>query len=601
MQTKLKTILLVEDDTITAAIETKGLEQVGYRVVRADSGEAAMELIDKAGKHIDLILMDIDLGSGMDGTETAKKILENHDLPILFLSAHTEKEIVAKTETITNYGYVVKNSSFPVLDASIKMAFKLFDAQKTSRLKEQSLYESETRYRNLVENVNGIVYSYSTTRGALFWSPQTERILGFSSEDLVRNPSIWHDSIHPDDLPEVNSMIDGFAEGKSFKVEYRIKDSLGEWHWFLDQSTSRRDEGEEIIIYGTASDITRSKQDSKNLEDANKRLSGILEGTHAGTWEWNVQTGETVFNDVWAAILGYTLEELSPVSIKTWETLAHPGDLALSGALLERHFRGEIPYYDCECRMRHKDGRWVWVQDRGKVIEQDAEGKPLMMFGTHTDITERKMSEEKITKLLAEKDLILKEVHHRIKNNMNTMEGILKLQLLSQTNIKVIGTLQETIGRMVSMKVLYERLYRSNNFMELSLKDYLGSLVAEIIAIYSGKTAAKAELELEAVYLDAKTLSTLGIIVNELVTNSMTHAFGRSSDGIIRMGAKSDGKRLYLSYGDNGAGMPEDSPRAKSGGFGMQLIERLAEQLSGTFERARGAGEGTEFLLTFSL
>jgi PAS domain S-box-containing protein len=86
------------------------------------------------------------------------------------------------------------------------------------------------------------------------------------------------------------------------------------------------------------------------------KLKNFIECSRLGTWEWNVQTGETVFNEIWAQIIGYTLEELTPVSIKTWETLAHPDDLIKSGEMLEQHFAGNIPYYDIECRMKHKDG-----------------------------------------------------------------------------------------------------------------------------------------------------------------------------------------------------------------------------------------------------
>ena len=111
------------------------------------------------------------------------------------------------------------------------------------------------------------------------------------------------------------------------------------------------------------------------------RLESIIKGTHIGTWEWNVQTGETVINETWANIMGYSISELEPVSIKTWEDLAHPDDLKRSGDQLERHFTGELPYYDCECRMKHKDGHWVWVHDRGSVITRTGDGKPLMMFG----------------------------------------------------------------------------------------------------------------------------------------------------------------------------------------------------------------------------
>ncbi len=131
----------------------------------------------------------------------------------------------------------------------------------------------------------------------------------------------------------------------------------------------------------------------KSLRDESWRTESIIEETHIGTWEWNVQTGETAFNEVWAQIIGYTLEELAPVSIKTWEKFVHPEDLKRSSELLERHFAGELPYYDCECRMRHKNGLWVWVHDRGRVVTRTNDGKPLMMFGTHFDITERKSAE----------------------------------------------------------------------------------------------------------------------------------------------------------------------------------------------------------------
>ncbi|MEI6293447.1 MAG: PAS domain S-box protein [Methanomicrobiales archaeon] len=135
------------------------------------------------------------------------------------------------------------------------------------------------------------------------------------------------------------------------------------------------------------------KQAEDALENEKRRLASIIEGTRAGTWEWNVQTGETIFNERWAGIIGYTLAEISPVSIETWKKYAHPDDLQKSGELLERHFRRESEWYECESRMKHKNGDWVWVLDRGKVASWTGEGKPLWMFGTHQDITERKHSE----------------------------------------------------------------------------------------------------------------------------------------------------------------------------------------------------------------
>jgi diguanylate cyclase (GGDEF)-like protein/PAS domain S-box-containing protein len=141
-------------------------------------------------------------------------------------------------------------------------------------------------------------------------------------------------------------------------------------------------------------DISERKQKEQTLREAKWRLESIIEGTQAGTWEWNVQTGETVFNEKWAQIVGYTLAELAPISIKTWERLFHPDDLLQSNELLAQHFAGELPYYDYESRMKHKDGHWVWVHDRGRLVTRSADGRPALMFGTHIDITQHKQTEE---------------------------------------------------------------------------------------------------------------------------------------------------------------------------------------------------------------
>lgn len=130
-----------------------------------------------------------------------------------------------------------------------------------------------------------------------------------------------------------------------------------------------------------------------DLREERKRLAGIIEGTGAGTWEWNVQTGETRFNERWAEIIGQTLESLGKTSIDTWLKFAHPEDLAKSGAALTEHFEGRTSMYECEARMRHRDGSWVWVLDRGRVLTWTPEGKPEWMFGTHLDITSRKNME----------------------------------------------------------------------------------------------------------------------------------------------------------------------------------------------------------------
>lgn len=164
----------------------------------------------------------------------------------------------------------------------------------------------------------------------------------------------------------------------------------------LAMSKHQPDPSDEIlqnIAFLLAVSIRRKRAEEALLLEQ-WRLESNIEGTHVGTWEWNVQTGETVFNEQWAEIIGYTLDELKPLNISVWEKYAHPDDLKQSNSLLQRHFSDELPYYNCECRMKHKDGSWVWIHDRGRVITRTEDGKPLMMYGTHSDITERKQAEQ---------------------------------------------------------------------------------------------------------------------------------------------------------------------------------------------------------------
>jgi len=149
MNEKQKTLLLVEDEAIIAAMETEQLKRYGYNVISANSGEKAIETF-KNNDSIDLILMDINLGKGIDGTEAGEIILKEKEVPIVFLSSHTEPEVIEKTEKITSYGYIVKNSEDTVIIASIKMAFKLFESKKKELEKEKDILINQKRLESII-------------------------------------------------------------------------------------------------------------------------------------------------------------------------------------------------------------------------------------------------------------------------------------------------------------------------------------------------------------------------------------------------------------------------------------------------------------------
>ena len=198
--------------------------------------------------------------------------------------------------------------------------------------------------------------------------------------------------------------------GYSHNCELRLIRRNGTTLWALLDISTTQDADDMILYLVMVSEITERKQAEIEKEER-ERLTNILEGTNAGNWEWNVQTGQTVFNERWAQIIGYTLKEISPVSIKTWERFIHPEDLKKSNEQLEKVFNRKSEYYDIECRMKHKDGSWVWIQDRGKIISWTSHGEPLLMAGTHTDISVQKKLVEELLNNKNKLDLVLNSVH----------------------------------------------------------------------------------------------------------------------------------------------------------------------------------------------
>ncbi len=158
-------------------------------------------------------------------------------------------------------------------------------------------------------------------------------------------------------------------------------------------ASNQRLQAEKKVVLNLNRNLSKTET---SLRHQSQRLGEVIWGANIATWDWEVQTGALVINDRSATIVGYTLEELAPISLDTWDKLMHPDDGKLSGDLLARACSGDLEFYECEVRMRHKDGHWIWVLDRGRVVEWAADDKALRMAGTHLDITERKQSEEKL-------------------------------------------------------------------------------------------------------------------------------------------------------------------------------------------------------------
>ena len=269
---------------------------------------------------------------------------------------------------------------------------------------EKKAINSSRLLKELTNHIPGVTYQYQYFPDGTACFPYASEhiwdIYEVTPEEVQKDSTKVLSRLHPEDAERVaESIVESYKTLNYWECEYRVLLPERGERWLWGQATPRKQPDGSVIWHGYITDITRKKRMEEELELERFRLENTIRGTHVGTWEWNVQTGEALFNELWATILGYSLEEISPVTIETWMKFTHPDDLEKSGELLEKHFSGELEFYECEARMKHRDGHWIWVLDRGKVITRTGEGKPLLMMGTHQEITERKMAQETLEKL----------------------------------------------------------------------------------------------------------------------------------------------------------------------------------------------------------
>ena len=350
-----------------------------------------------------------------------------------------------------------------------------------------------------------------------------------------------------------------------------------------------------LVVVGR--DITERDHAERKL----RLLAQTIASTRDGVAITDLKSVMLFVNDAFLKIYGYTEEELlgNPmVMLYAADPQGAKADEVLS-ATLGGGWYGEVGH-------RRKDGSSFPVELLTSVVRND-EGDPVALVGISRDITERKRAEEQIRTSLREKEVLLKEIHHRVKNNLQIVSSLLSLQSEHIADPDTLRLFKESQDRVKSMALIHEKLYQSSNLAAVNFAEYLRELAAHLFRSHGGaKRGVMFELVADDVSLGLDKAIPCGIIVNELISNCLKYAFPDGRKGKVRVGLRLDDSRLVtLTVSDNGVGVPAGLDFRNTDSLGLQLVSLLAVQLKGKISMAVGgngsaASEGTEFTIVFS-
>ena len=455
--------------------------------------------------------------------------------------------------------------------------------------------KSEEKHRALVEGISHIIFTTDTKGRFTYVSPVIRQVLGYSATELIGK--YFYTLVPSEERHILGEKFKEAQQGILTPNDFRMVDKSGTIHWGRIIAQPLIEGEKNTGITGLIGDITDLKHSEQALRESEEKLNLAIEGSGVGLWDWRVQTGEMVINDRWAHILGYTAQELSPVTIDTWRSLTNPDDQKKSDELFLKHFTGETADFACESRMKHKDGHWVWVLDRGMVTEWDKTGKPVRMTGTHLNISERKSAEEALRQVNRKLNLLSSLTRHDILNKVSVLLGYLdKAKALAQDTALLdyldrMDTSTKAIGKLVKFTRDYKDL-GINPPRWITLKECMNKVTEWIDPNAIRLTLDVGEWE---IYADPQ----VNRVFKNIFENAAIH--GRTVTEIVVKCTKND-RGLDVSIGDNGIGIPQELKKEifepgmmQNRGLGLFLAKEILSITGLTIEETGVPGNGARF------
>jgi PAS domain S-box-containing protein len=628
-------ILIVEDERIVAKGLARTLENLGYRVAAiVSSGEAAVQTAEEVWP--DLVLMDIMLEGPMNGIEAARRINSLFRIPVVYLSAHANKKLLEQAKVTQPYGYLSKPFSQQELSGTIVTA--LYKHSIDMRLKR-----SEERFRQIYDKAPVMMHSVDDRGIVRSVNDRWLDTLGYQRGEVI---GMGIDFIMtPESGNKFRAGLPAFwKEGKGANLRYRymrkdrsIADALLDSVVVHDPVWGRviLSVTRDITLYRGVDTATDEPEDIernvRNIHDdpelpVFERSTELLEANRSKSEEismgrgieeaqceseqrfrdlvdllpqivFEVDTGRklTFVNRGGLEATGYNSEDIA----ETPNVLEYfiPEHREAAGNDLVRALDGER-ISGHEYSIRKKDGNIVSVVTYASPIVRD--GRTVGVRGVAVDITDRTRAEDQLKDALAEKEIMIREIHHRVKNNLQVLSSMMQIQsyyLGDKSANEVFAAMEK---RVRAMATAHEHLHGSPGKMAIDVHHYIHGLIDPLLRHY-GSYSAPVEfcIDCEDASWDIDTAVVCGLLLNELVTNCLKHAFPGQREGRINIGLQVvEDRGFVLEVGDNGVGIPDHVDMAHPESLGLELVQILTDQLHGTVEIARN--RGTRFTIRFS-
>jgi len=486
---------------------------------------------------------------------------------------------------------------FPIMDESGQIIRLVYCSDDITERKQagEALKQSQRLNDSIMVSTRSLVYIFDLVHKKITYAnTDVARVLGYSQDDIFSMGASFLDKmIHPDDLTTIFGYLDRWqtvSDSDILSSEWRLRDKNGRYHWFYSRDTvyKRSNHGDVVEIMGVAQDITEKKLAEQALRASEARLKTTVESLPFEFFALD-ENGYYILQNAICKKHGGDVIGKRPGDVAPNDKLRH-----LWNENNRKAYSGETVEGDVSYKVK---GKTVYMHN---IISPVLDGDRVCgIVGVNIDITQRVMAAQQIQKDLAEKEALLKEIFHRVKNNLNVISSLLSLQSRKiKTKKQALEAFGETRDRIYAMALVHEKLYHSRDFTHIDMKPYIENMVHDLLQVYGERDSIHLNMNIRNIYLDINTAIPCGLILNELVTNTFKHAFPGDKKGKLGIRfMKSRNKTYQLIVEDNGIGIQDDMNVESSDSFGLQLISMLVKQIDGDMVIQKA--KGTRFEIVF--